>query len=566
MRCFTQLGLVAIAALLAGTAARADDPVMVEGRILDLEGRPVAGATVRIQHLQSAPDGNLDAWIDAVKRLAKEPYGLRNVGLPGQVRSLTATAGRDGRFAFDALPGDAIATASISGPGIETSEVYILTRDVPTIRVKDPESRARPTVVYYGARFDHAAAPSRPIVGTVRDKDTGTPIAGVHITGMPNIANSSITTRDVEATSDAQGRYQLNGLPTSRGFKLFTKAPAGQPYVNCVFISSAGEPAPGPFPFDMTLKRGVLVRGRLTDKATGQPVPGMVEYFVFQDNPYLGDFPNSQRQSHVTRVDVKGPDGRFAIPALPGRGLIAARATDERFLHGIGSGAIKGLIKDLGSFATYPYFCPTSDKHIFAEINPVPGTTELALELQVDPGRTVTGTIVDPDGQAILAGIEIRTLDVFQSPDSPRGTSTFRVTGLPAGRYRLDFIHQGRKLAGALSLKGDETGSLAVKLQPWGTVAGRVIDEEGKPLTDVEIFSEVREQADPVRGDLRDKPTVDNAGRFRIEGLVPGVKYDAVGRSPNRAFGTVLNGVQVAPGEVKDLGDVKLSAWKKDGD
>ena len=50
----------------------------------------------------------------------------------------SATTGRDGRFRIDGLPRDGIATASITGPGIETSEVYILTRDMPTIRVKDP--------------------------------------------------------------------------------------------------------------------------------------------------------------------------------------------------------------------------------------------------------------------------------------------------------------------------------------------------------------------------------------------------------------------------------------------
>ena len=169
------------------------------------------------------PHGTHHSWIDEIKRLAKEPYGLRHVGLPGQVRTLTATTGRDGRFSVDGVPRDVIATASISGPGIETSEVYILTRDVPTIRVKNPDSSTRPTLIYYGARFEHVAAPSRPIVGTVRDKDTGAPIAGVHITGMPNIENSSITTRDVEATSDDLGRYEIKGLPTSRGFKLFTE-------------------------------------------------------------------------------------------------------------------------------------------------------------------------------------------------------------------------------------------------------------------------------------------------------------------------------------------------------
>ena len=101
-----------------------------------------------------------------------------------------------------------------------------------------------------------------------------------------------------------------------------------------------------------------------------------------------------------------------------------------------------------------------------------------------------------------------------------------------------------------------------MKLQPWGTVVGRVVDEEGKPRTDVEIFSTIRERPDPERGDLGSKPTVDAQGRFRIEGLVPGVKYDAFGQSPSKAFGPVLKGVQVGSGEVKDLGDVMLPIWK----
>ena len=97
-----------------------------------------------------------------------------------------------------------------------------------------------PMLVYYGARFDYVAATARPIVGTVRDKDTGAPITGVHITGMPNIPNSMIPTPGVEATTDAQGRYRINGLSASRGFKLFTEAPVGQPYVNCGFVCPGG--------------------------------------------------------------------------------------------------------------------------------------------------------------------------------------------------------------------------------------------------------------------------------------------------------------------------------------
>ena len=70
---------------------------------------------------------------------------------------------------------------------------------------------------------------------------------------------------------------------------------------------------------------------------------------------------------------------------------------------------------------------------------------------------------------------------------------------------------------------------------------------------------------DPECGDLEDKPTVDAQGRFRIEGLVPGVKYDAFGHPSGKASGPLLNGVQVAPGELKDLGDLTLPTAKRDG-
>ena len=206
------------------------ETIPVEGRILDLEGRPVAGATVSVKYVQSPPDGKLDAWIDEVKRLARQPFGLGIMPDAGPARAVLGDDRRDGRFRIDGLPRDGIATASIAGPGIETSEVYILTRDMPTIRVKNPMTgTTRPMLVYYGARFDHVAAKARPIVGTVRDKDTGAPIAGVHITGMPNIPTAC---PDARRRGDHRrpGPVPGHGLPTSRGFKLFTEA-AGRPAV-----------------------------------------------------------------------------------------------------------------------------------------------------------------------------------------------------------------------------------------------------------------------------------------------------------------------------------------------
>jgi RNA polymerase sigma factor (sigma-70 family) len=546
-------------------------PPLVAGRVLDLEGKPIAGATVRVKRVQSPPDGKLVAWIDEVKRLGKRPFGLPILAMPGQPR-FSATTGPDGRFRLEGLPRDGIVTALIAGPGIETAEVHILTRDVPTFRVKDPWVVKGPMITYYGEKFDHVVERTYPIAGTVRDKDTGTPIPGVDITGTPYFPNGWMTTPVVTATTDAQGHYQLEGLSTTRAFKLFTRAPAGQPYVTCGFVSPAAAPKPGPITFDIALKRGVLVRGRLTNKATGKPVTGdeeCVEYYAFEDNPHVNEFPNFKREIELTSVSISAPDGRFTIPALPGRGLIAVWGPEsEGYLHGVGADAIKGFDRQTGAFKTYPVPCGWYRKHVLAEINPAPGTKEITLELQVDPGRTVKGTMVGPDGQPIVGSVAVHTLDVFQRPqNTPMNASTFEVKGVPSGPYRLDFFQSNRKLAGSLRLKGGETAELRVKLQPWGTVIGRVVDEEGEPQPGVEIFSTIRNIPDPESGDLLNRPTADAQGRFRIEGLVPGVKYDAWGDAPHKAtdWKRILKGVQVGPGEVKDLGDIKLPAWKDKG-
>src|SRR5262249_5476258 len=48
------------------------DDVPVNGRLLDLQGQPVAGATVRVFTLKAAPEGKLDKWLAAVKN---RPFG-----------------------------------------------------------------------------------------------------------------------------------------------------------------------------------------------------------------------------------------------------------------------------------------------------------------------------------------------------------------------------------------------------------------------------------------------------------------------------------------------------------
>ena len=61
--------------------------------------------------------------------------------------------------------------------------------------------------------------------------------------------------------------------------------------------------------------------------------------------------------------------------------------------------------------------------------------------------------------------------------------STFPLTKLHPGRVRrITFVKEGRKLIGFLAARGDAETPYTVRMQPWGSVTGRFVGADGKPL------------------------------------------------------------------------------------
>ena len=57
----------------------------------------------------------------------------------------------------------------------------------------------------------------------------------------------------------------------------------------------------------------------------------------------------------------------------------------------------------------------------------------------------------------------------------------------------------------------------------------------------------------------------DGEGRFRLEGLLPGQRYDLYFKKDKPSLsGTLLKGFIGKPGEVRDLGDVKGKPFRED--
>jgi RNA polymerase sigma factor (sigma-70 family) len=547
----------------------ARDDIPVEGRIVDMEGRPVAEARVQVVSILWSLADDLAPFLE-VLRAHEGSYDAEDRFLKTW-SSLTAgelvpatTTGADGRFTLKGIGHERIAAIRIEGPGIRSTIERVITRRDPTLRVPDfgPGSLSFP-MTYYGARFDHVAEPSRPVVGVVRDKDTGKPIAGAIVRNTRSLGDSH---RFIQTTTDAMGRYRLDGLMSStvhnpRGDDVTAIAPDGEPYLPAVH--SLIEPvASKTLTRDFALKRGIWITGLVIDKATRQPKRGVtVAHYLFKDNPHAAEAAAFGYNSRAAGTHTTAADGTFRLIGLPGRGLLGARADNEAYRMGVGAERIKEKRKfiDLETISLIPENIFVNNFHVLFEINPSEGIAPPPYELALEPGAIVKGRVLDPEGRP-LAGAQLRGLtDWWDRWTDSLPTAEFEVKGLAPGDVRqLAFVHRERRLSGSLILRDKVQGPIEVKLQPWGTVTGRLIDANGQPRVGVDLgwpYNQKR-RIEEGPGSLPERAKTDPDGRFRLEGLAPGLKYELQILGNGAFYGAVFRDLTIKAGETRDLGDV----------
>jgi RNA polymerase sigma factor (sigma-70 family) len=520
------------------------DDVPIRGRVIDLQGKPVAGATVRIDEelLVPADGGN-------------GPGAAGLTSLPSAAFATLfppATTGADGRFQIDGIGRERVAVLRVEGTTFATQQVKAMTRAA-------DKAGATPR----GVPFDVLVVPTRPVVGVVRDKDTGKPLAGVVVRSF-KIGGVDDFNGLVRTTTDQEGRYRLAGLPKREDNAILAEAWGQAPRRNdlpyLAAMRKVGNP-PGlePVTVDVYMKRGVWVTGRVIDKATGKGVPAGFDYLCFGDNPCGEDLLlPSFSPGHWTRKD-----GSFRVVALPGRGLISVLATDT-YRRAVGADRIKGegvYVGDNGQLLdTRPYHLYPGNAHTIAEISPREGDESVACDVFLDPGGTLQGTAVGPDGKP-LAGTRVFGLRpgyywkfglrlLYDWETQPLETADFKILGLGLNETRvLQMIHEEKRLAGWREVRPEEKGPVRIRLEPWGILTGRLVTPDGEPLTNATVHAGAR----------TGQP--DKDGKFRIDGLAPGLKFSpGLTGAPYRLdrSGKRIEGLTVRPGQTKDLGEIAV--------
>jgi len=542
------------------------DDVPISGQIVDLEGKPVPGATLQVQEIRAAPKEDLGPWLEAVKDKKGLSLQLQNQYLGRYTSALSpeVTTDAEGRFRLLGIGRNRLIQARLDGPTIASQHLHILTRPGKVIEVTYDEGHPkdgvpRTVTTYYGASFRHVAAPAKPVIGVVRDKDTKKPLAGVTIRSYAQaIAPSYHRAVDtvVRTTTDSQGRYRLGGMPKGKGFLIVAIPDSDQPYVvtNKEVPDSLGL---GPVTVDIELKRGVWIEGKITDKATGKPLRRPVEYFSLYSNPNLKDYPGFDGTALIEPGrTIK--DGSYRVAGLPGPGLVAVWRVDS-YLSAPDRDDEEGVNQKTPSTAPYQLL-PLVNYGALAPVDPPKGVEAVKRDVTLDPGWTFTVIVLGPDGKPLAGAVGFGAREKDARGGEGKRTAEFAVhTFNPRRPYDVFFRHLEKGLVGEVRPPRENGGSVTVRLEPGAVVTGRLVDADDKPRAGIELKLSFRTKERlsswPWKRYADEHLETDREGRFRLEALLPGYQFRLSDDKGELSLGGGLRS-----GQTKDLGEVRLKA------
>jgi RNA polymerase sigma factor (sigma-70 family) len=579
-----------------------EDDVPITGRIVDLEGKPVAGATVQVVRIAKGTESRgissstpssaamarrtsiakgtesrgISSWVEQnIEWLAKRTFAFEG-GLdqfsPPDGAGATATTGKDGRFliAKAGIGRDRAVVLDVRGRGIERRRIWVVTLGSP------PRDLAK-VVGLYGPSFEHQAGPAKPASGTVTDKETGKPLAGVRIVGsVPRMGPARGL--EIDTVTDARGQYRLDGLPKSDKYVIGVDTLTGLIYLpqeKTVADTEGLEPLRA----DFALARGSVVEGRILDRQTGKPIRGEVRYFPLPGNDQYQYAVQTGVGFAIRRRHPVGADGSFKLLVSPGPGVVCASGDIDTYLlaavtekdaeAGVGGHIILSFEE---SFAGVRML-----GHAYRVIRPGEKAESSRFDLLLEPGRTATGSVTaEGKSAAGVQAVVFRRQGAYDLPVqiSVDEAGKFTAAGLDPRKPNLMVFYQEReKRVGSVDPRGDDKGPIAVRLQPWAAVSGRVLAPDGKPVAGASVQVCCRDEGRNTWREFRSgplaKPVTTNAeGRFTLEGLVPSRRFTIrVGLVIRKDAAPVAHDFDhgaLESGETKDLGDLKIPPREKD--
>jgi hypothetical protein len=315
-------------------------------------------------------------------------------------------------------------------------------------------------------RLTVSLKPARIVTGRVTFSDTGQPASHMRVGIAPPFIPLVET--------DAEGRYRLNASSAERPF-FSVRPPVGQPYLG---VSKRFDWTPGEsvHTLDVPLPRGVLLRGKVIEEGSGQPVAGAGIVFRAGSISLTAD---RERWS----ATASGPDGTFHFGVLPGPGHLVVHGSSHEY-----------VLREVGQQLSGGKTLQREYAHACVFVDPQRGNGSPDIEVKLRRGVTAEGRVIDPEGNPVESAsmISVNIRLTLSSPARWNGSyhgsvrrGRFKLFGIGSnGDTPVYFLEAERKLGATVHPAGKSAagGPLTVRLEPCGQARVRFVDKEGKPI------------------------------------------------------------------------------------
>ena len=514
--------------------------------------------------MNSPKQQTLDEWLTAVKSGQSIAMAARHIsGFPafaaGRWQGIVTDS--DGRFQLTGIGRERQVKFHIRHPNCVTHTVSVVTREMEPVAQPAYDSHLSHKETTYGARFECALAPSRPYEGTIKDAETGKPIAGVEIWSDKFSGQNISGIHTIKIKSDKNGRYRLNGMPKGPGNKIVV-VPVDLPYFTAEFDLS--DPAGlEPAEMDIELHRGVWVSGRVTNGETGAPVAARMHYMAPPDHPLAAELPEFEYGTHAMRVQDRyrtDADGNYRVVALSGRALIGVNVISAGYPKGQGHKEIADRENRDGYMRFNGVFGPTERSLTAIKELQIPESgNNIACDFVLQAGKSVGVQVTDPVGQP-LTGVAVNGSRGISDGYRTMPQAEFEISALRIDETRTVLLkHERRGLGKAMHVAafGSESKRVNVRLEPFAKVTGRLL-KDGAPLPGQMLRFDVWKDGD--YGQNLESVSSDEDGRFTHEAVLPGLPYAIHLQGSMVGFEVIAKKLQVHPGETVDLGTVDVAS------
>ena len=304
----------------------------IRGRVVDTQGKPVAEAQVVVTKICVHADDSLDTFLAAWK--VQDPNTVvremqRDEGVLPAVRT-----DADGRFTLAGAGKERLVTLRVRGPRLAESELLVVNRGkfdpkpYNNAAVKKPAGGPRGKVqpllgwgrLLFGPELTVVVEAEKPILGVVKDADTGQPCAGVQVRLTSAVRDRLAV--PVTATTDVQGRFNLHGVRKAETYFLRTESKLHSRHL-AAQVEVADTVGVEPITAGIMAKRGVIITGKILDQSTGKPIRGFATPAVLLNNPFVKQYPGFDRLARTSWSSGEtAEDGTFRILTVPGPVLL----------------------------------------------------------------------------------------------------------------------------------------------------------------------------------------------------------------------------------------------------